>query len=911
MSTGAADELFQLLKSKRYAEALKMGIDALRTDPKNNLLSVRVAQAAVAERELRRAQNILLQLVKREERPEYFGLLGEVLIRRGDYDRSSAILKHAIALGGGPLVEELLEVSRSRGQLPDSVTLVPGAGSKSGPKLPPPFEGGGAPAPPPPRRESTAALDLSDLEMEEEAGASSPPPPAIPGPPPKPSAPMFPSAPAPKADAVFPATLEPQAEPIATPYLKPREPSGREIIAQRSVREASVPDPLAEFVAKEQGGAKVMPRLLGPDKPKDAASLPLRRAAAVGHHYIGELLASGLVEIPSIGGMQSRTGSDVKKHKSKWGVTAERYLAFFIGLFLVVGAMSAGWWVYRGKKRQAIAESRVSSALGTATDGSIKSLREAHELVNSAVKIDEERPKTILAYAEVEAAMLVLYGLKEGVGLPTRMKKLEGKYKPGDKGYNRWLFAASVKELVAPQSEASNLVAQIDSLPQEESSSWVRWVRVQLLMRLEKWKEVESSLELATVAPETDPLLWIAKGDLLSDQGKLVAALAAYDRVLKAYPRHPLALIGYSMATNEIGVTEPAETMERLTHELMKDLKRVDKEEYGNLGSRGTSYREIALASTSMLSEYFSEASESLKKVSDDVDARIRGLAILQYLRTGNRERAFELYKGLPKWFASGPLGKRVTGAVHIENGRPLDALEVLGEDGVADRMLRGRALMLQSKFKDAAAIFSAVADKHTMDIEFGAWKWAAIGSHSSGEESLSELRTLARSMKSHRGRYLYASVLFQRNELGDAQRQLRRSLEDISPAEPAPDDARSNVLLAAVALDLEDIAEAKRYIKAAKRQNPDFAPISGIEGRLAFHGGSTATAKKRLQIVIDAGSAGIGDYVVWAKLHSSQLSVARKALATAATMGAPNELLIEVAESIDPELALEFARGN
>src|SRR5678816_463947 len=80
----------------RPRDAVAVGAHGLRLDPENIRGRMMVGRALVALHEWKQAQGELLKVVKTDKgNGDGFRLLGEVLMRRQDYERAVPVLQHA------------------------------------------------------------------------------------------------------------------------------------------------------------------------------------------------------------------------------------------------------------------------------------------------------------------------------------------------------------------------------------------------------------------------------------------------------------------------------------------------------------------------------------------------------------------------------------------------------------------------------------------------------------------------------------------------------------------------------------------------------------------------------------------------------------------------------------------------
>ncbi len=180
----------------RPRDAIEVGVAGLAAAPDNMEGRVMVARAHAALHQWKEAQAELLRVVKVDRANKGgFALLGEVLLRRSDYERAIPVLQHAQNLDpANPAVLSLLRKARA-GQALDP---------------PPPL-----PTPLQPRRKAAPAPVAMPTEVPTRVEAR---PPALdaPRPPPRPSSPVAPPAPAAAGRKKGPTRPPPQ--PVPPPF---------------------------------------------------------------------------------------------------------------------------------------------------------------------------------------------------------------------------------------------------------------------------------------------------------------------------------------------------------------------------------------------------------------------------------------------------------------------------------------------------------------------------------------------------------------------------------------------------------------------------------------------------------------------------------------------------------------------
>jgi len=324
----------------RPKDAISVGKVGLDASPDNLEGRISLARAYCALHQWKEAQGELLRVVKvdRSNRSG-FALLGEVLLRRNDYERAVPVLQHAQNLDPtSPQILSLLKRARQ------STPLDP----------PPPV-----PTPVPPRGETNYGLAIDD-----------PPSARVPVSPVAPTLPLQPSF----SERGDPTDYNPQpyggwAEP-QKPKPKPTPPATAAVAA---------PPP-----ASVEG---VRPRVVSAARPTNAAAASLRQSAAVGETYLNDLLTGGLLDVAGV--RVPDADFDLRPDR-RWGRSTRRAFIFlFVVLVLGIGGGGTWYWWTERAKAEAVArlqkEAKGSIGCGDfdGLEASIKKLGEALEKDNS------------------------------------------------------------------------------------------------------------------------------------------------------------------------------------------------------------------------------------------------------------------------------------------------------------------------------------------------------------------------------------------------------------------------------------------------------------------------------------------------------------------------------------------------
>ena len=86
----------------------------------------------------------------------------------------------------------------------------------------------------------------------------------------------------------------------------------------------------------------VRPRVVPVEKPRDAAQASLRQSAAVGEHYLNNLLLGGLLDVPRVRVPDAHY--DLSPGR-RWGRSTMRMFVYlFVLLFMGIGGAGAWYW---------------------------------------------------------------------------------------------------------------------------------------------------------------------------------------------------------------------------------------------------------------------------------------------------------------------------------------------------------------------------------------------------------------------------------------------------------------------------------------------------------------------------------------------------------------------------------------
>jgi tetratricopeptide (TPR) repeat protein len=907
-----------LIALGRPRDAVEIGARGLRVNPQNLYGRLMVARAFATLHQWKEAQAELLKVVKTDRNSAAgFRLLGEVLLRRGDFERAVPVLQHAQNLApADPSILELLRRARGGQPLdpppPIPTPMAPGAPAPPRPAglAAPPMLGGeefediptrvageaysaevarmGRPAGPAPHP-GHAALGRVPLDQIEVRG---PLPPA--------------ERPVRRSDGrgqerVEPRPLEMHRPPPAENPLAPIGAQRSQPPQQRSKRPSAPVGP---------DGQLVRPRVVSARRSEQAARESLRQSAAVGEMYLNNLLTAGLLDLPNV-----RVGEltfDVNPDR-RWGRSSAR---MFIYLF-VIGAMAIGgvgtWYWYSEKQRSEDVNRHLEVAESLVPAGDYASLDKALVEVRDALRRDPSSLLAIARYAEAGGLNTLLYGEIPAGEVSRAIDAIKTEVTdPGDEGYREILIARAAVTLARlDEMEAEEPVKALAAIT-EAIRGWlekspddrlVRWLEGRALLAAGARTKARAALEKAWAGGEGSVLAAVDLGDMTLDDGKSDEAMELYNAALEKSENHPLALVGRSLLRAE-------ESRER--QQLMKDIS-IGLEQVR--GVRVGAYKQLALAMTRYFFEDYGDFATHLEKAVNVSEPRFLARVALARILAGDLEKAGEVRDRI-RWYANEPephpLVTQVNAEIHWHTGDARAALETIGDaPGVRAGWLRGRAHFALGDFKQAREELNQVLEKAPDDLMLQVWthaaRLAAPADAAEASRAREELERLGRAAKTKAARYPYGIALIALGRTAAAREELEASLEELTAEQPNPLEYRAQVALAGLDVAAGKIGDAAPRLQRATEINPGYLPALDLYGQLLV--GSDATqARDFLRPVIEAEAASAGAELAWARAllpvqTPEDLAAASAALERAKAKGASDEALRAIIEQVDSKL--------
>ncbi len=882
----------------RPRDAAGLGTLGLEHDPENLPGRVVLARAYAAMHQWREAQAELLRVVKVDRSNRVgFALLGEVLLRRNDFERAVPVLQHAQNLDPtSPQILTMLRRARA-GQPLDAPPPIPQP-------LPPRGETGvGYPAP--------AAVRLPPVAPRPQAPSAAPPPMA-----PSPTAPPMPPAPHSPGPAGLVPTALPQmptmaVRPVMEAPSRAEQASGFAGPPPPSLRspKATAPPPLSM-----EG---IRPRIVAVAKPTNAAAASLRQSAAVGESYLNDLLTGGLLDV---------AGVRVPDHEfdlrpdRRWGRSTRRAFAFLF-IVLVFGVGGGGTYYWWSKKQAAAAvvasQERVDKLLKL---GAPHEFTDALADLSKSLDKDSKNPVTLAYVAQFVGLDALLYGRDPQQGRMA-LQKLGSQIPPGAVGYRQVVIAKAALELHDLFATGQPAGAALDSvgtlldeyLAKSEGDKWVRWLKGRVLLAKGDRKGARALFVTAGEGTDGVAPARVDQADLLVDDGKLDEALAVYKLVTDQDKDYQLAIAGRTLGRAEAGV-DVEDTIGELN----------DKFNESTITPRVAAYRNLALAMANIAIEDYPKAKAALAKATAGAGSYPREprfwsrVAWIHYTEGDLKATAEALAKTVTfGGKREDPTVQLVYAASALATGLPEQALTAATKiDGVRPRVLRTWALIELGKFADAQQEIEAVIAIASGNVEAKLLREQAraLGTEKERTEATEELERLARRANSKLGRHILGVTLLALGDPAGAKTQLDQAMGEISVESPNPVAYRTLTALAQLALQAGDLPTAGAELDKALDLNPAYFPTLALQAQIVLRDKRPDRALQLLEPILGEPSA----VTTSVKLTFAEVLVTRtgstaqdkdraKQLVTELVGKAPDAELARIAALISPTLPAEL----
>jgi tetratricopeptide (TPR) repeat protein len=807
-------------------QVCNVGLDA---SPDSLEGRVMLARAFASLHQWKEAQGELLRVVKvdRSNR-QGFALLGEVLLRRSDYERAVPVLQHAQNLD--PTSPHILSMLRR---------------ARAGQALDPPPA---IPQPIPPRGETDNGAEI-------QRGRAGGPPPKPPRPMPPPPGggmqmPMVPAAsPAMPTMAIDAASAS--AGPAPAYHAQPTYDMGAPAPMARAPKQTAPPPMSVEGVR---------PRVVSQQKQHNAAAASLRQSAAVGENYLNDLLTGGLLEVP---GVRVADGDFDLRPDRRWGRSTRRAFIFlFVVLVLGIGGGGTWYWWSEKQKSEAVArlQKEAKIALGNATyDG----LTEALGKLTDALKKDPDDVLTFSYTVEVGGLAALLYG--------TPTDEVDRAYNSvikdvttGEPGSRELTIGKAALELSRLHKlEPRNAVTTLgdvnkmldDHLVKNPNDNWARWLKGRAMLAAGERKGARKIFETAGEGEQGLVVAMIDRADLAVDDGKLAEALELYKAIDQKAKDHPLEILGRSLGRAEASL-EIEDTIGELN----------DKFVLSKIPPRTVAYRFLSLALAHLTIEDYPKAIEAIKKATAGKppgEPRFWARVAWVHYALGDLKSAAGAREKCV-WYSKNPEEdpsvQLVDAGILLASGLPEKALTFASKiEGVRPRIIRAYALIDLGKPKEAIPEVDEILKASENNVEAQILREQARMLSSTGKEreaAAEALEKLARKSNSKLGRHALGVAWLALGEVAKAKDPLNAAITDVSETSPNPLAYRTRTALAEIALEEKQIAEAGKQLDLALDANNGYFPTRAMQARVVLKNNEPEKALQFLDPILKEQAA-------------------------------------------------------
>lgn len=817
----------------RPRDAAKIAGMGLETSPDNLEGRVLLARAYASQHQWKEAQGELLRVVKvdRSNRTG-FALLGEVLLRRNDYERAVPVLQHAQNLDPtSPQILSMLKRARN-GQALDA---------------PPPV-----PTPVPPRGETDNGLPIQRSERSRRAQGV-PPPPAAPPPAPAP-APVMRAAPMPAPVPVAP----PQARTMA---------AAPNLDAMTHTEPAVEPPPPAPPPRKQKPTAPpppsniegVRPRVVSAARPQNAAAASLRQSAAVGETYLNDLLTGGLLDVAGV--RVPDNDFDLRPDR-RWGRSTRRAFIFlFVVLVLGIGGGGGWYWWSEKQKAEAIARLQKEAKLAIG-NGDFEGLRLGLDKLSQALDKDNSNVLTFAYIVEIGGLKALLYG-GNADEIDRAVKTVEKAIQPGEPGATELVLGkaalglATIAKSEAPGTALQDIDKSLDAyLAKNDADKWGHWLKGRTQLAAGDRKAARASFKGAGDGDDGLVVAMVDYGNLLVDDGKLDEAIAAFDKATAKQKDHPLAVVGKAL-----GRVENAVDVDQALNDLNDKFKDLDKQ------PRVAAYRSLGMSIGNLSTEDYAKAAEQLTKAKAGTPpgeprfwARV---AWANYVRGDLKSTAEARAKCV--WYSNGkkpdddPPVQLVDAGLLLASGLPEKALDLATKiEGVRSHVLRAYALIDLGKAKDAMAEAQGVLKTAPENLEAKVLlqEGTMMSDEKARENAANELVGLSRKSNSKIASHALGVAYLAAGDTAKAKEALTKAVTDVSEAAPNPFEYRTHTALAEIALAANDLPEAGKHLDESLKLNAGYFPTLALQAKVVLRNNDPDRAMDLLKPIYKESSA-------------------------------------------------------
>ncbi len=853
-----------LLALGRPADAAAVATQGLRYVPDDLGGHLLLGVAHSQLHQWKESQAELLKVVKADRGNVHgFRLLGEVLLRRNDFERALPVLQHAQNLNPSDSgILALVRYARDRQPLDPPAPIPQPISPAQRPSLP------------------AAAIPQSAM-MEDDDDPTF----AI----------GHASEMAPSSAGFSPSLPQARANPMPPASANPMPP------APRQQRSSAPPPP-----PSKPSGAPVRPRVISAEKPKDAALEGLRGSAAVGEQYLNNLLLGGLLDLPNVRVTEANFDSSPGK---RWGRSSGRMFIYLFVILLSAGAGSGVWYWYSGKQMRADVARYLDSARELVDTGDQQDLEEAMKQVDLAIKRDSSDPYTIAVTAEVMGLSGVLYGSYPPMDIERAIKAVEKDIqKPGDSGYRELVVARASLTLYelhtmeeGGDARLASTMAQLQEwLGRSPEDHLARWLLGRCVLAAGNRSDAETQFTKAHANGAGAVMGTIDLANFYLDGGEYEKAMTLFENALARSQNHPLAFVGRSLARSERRLDPDAAIAD-----INIGLARAS-------GLTLLAWKELATASAQLALQDYEAFDKALGKATESKRPSFLARVGLGRIVQGRVTEAAALRSEI-LWFAAdpqpNPLVTLLDAELLLARGLPNDALDALGDaSGLRSLSIRGRAYFDLNKMAKALEEFESALKLAPDDIDLMAWTEASRMMATRGDsrrKADEALDSIGRRATSKTPRFVHGKALAAIGKRQVAKDKLLLSITDMSVASPNALAYRSYLELAQIAFSEKKQEDALDFLDKAAKSNPGYLPINDVYGQILL-ASDPAKAMQYLSDVQESGSASAGAEIAYAigliNTGGSKAD-ASDAIRRAKEKGAAKEALQEAIAKVNPSL--------
>ncbi len=849
----------------RPRDAIQVGTLGLEAAPDSLEGRVMLARAFASLHQWKEAQGELLRVVKvdRSNR-QGFALLGEVLLRRSDFERAVPVLQHAQNLDPtSPQILSMLRRARAGQQL-DAPSPIP--------------------TPIAPRGETDAPVEIQRSPRSQALNAQK-----------RPGAPQLP----PQYSGLD-ALTNPDPGPPSGMQMAPMAPPPAPMPMPRTPKQTAPPPMSVEGIK---------PRIIATHKVQNAAAASLRQSAAVGESYLNDLLTGGLLDVAGVRVPDEEY--DLRPDR-RWGRSTRRAFIFLF-VVLVLGIGGGGTWYWWSEKQKSEIVARLQQESKTSLgDGEYAGLVDSLGKLQQALEKDKANKQTFAYYVESGGLVALLYGEAR---IPSREdptkevlvgpEQVDAAYKSittgddalqaGEEGTREMVIGKAALELSRLPNDrnkteqivaANQKLAEVNKLLDDYMASnktdrWAQWLKGRAMLAAGNRRGAATLLKGAAEGPGSEGLVvaMIDYANLLVDDGKITDGLKWYKTALdRTKGNHQLAILGEAIAKGEASI-EVNETIGDLNAKFI-----IEK-----VSSRVAAYRWLALAIANLAIEEYPTAIEALGKATlnkPPAEPRFWSRIAWVHYKLGRAahpenkqvsdleeaDKAFAKCVYYNKSPEADPTMQLVDSGLSLARGLPDKVLDRAAKiEGVRPRLLRMYALLDLGKskeaFEEATELLKNIPnatgkpceegnDQANIEAKILCEQARMLSNEKERNAAADALLGLARQAKSKLGRHALGVAYLSINDLVNAKEHLGQAVKDISDTSPNPFEYRTRTALAEIALLEKDLEGANKIVQEALNINSGYFPTRALLARILVRNKETDKAEALLKPILAESAA-------------------------------------------------------